>query len=376
MSRPRDEAAFACDERFPAAQVLRLLRRAVVRHDLDLRGLRVLTEAGVGYRRVAPVLAALAGADEVYAIGRDTPAASRREADEQTAYLAELAGVAAHVKLFPTRLQAPLATVDIVTDLPGVRPIDEAIVRNLPASAVVALMRGTAYWRPADVDAASCRRGGVAVAGVDEDAVDLYRYLAVLALWGLLRLGVEVVDTTIVVAGGGAGLGKVVRGLSQAGARVLVAAPEGAGRVSLTGGRKAGDALGDERVRSLLAETDALVLCAADPAERTVTTGGWLAPRELAHLAPHLAVVSLSGEADGRGLAAAGLRVWSPQADARGAAPDLLPQPVIELYAAGLKVGQVMARARRGGSSPLAAEQLAALEAHGELLPKDLSALR
>ena len=35
-----------------------------------------------------------------------------------------------------------------------------------------------------------------------------------------------------------------------------------------------------------------------------------------------------------------------------------------------------MTRARRRGSSPLAAEQLAAAEAHAELLPKDLSAAR
>ena len=35
-----------------------------------------------------------------------------------------------------------------------------------------------------------------------------------------------------------------------------------------------------------------------------------------------------------------------------------------------------MTRARRRGSSPLAAEQLAAAEAHAELLPKDLAGRR
>jgi hypothetical protein len=55
---------------------------------------------------------------------------------------------------------------------------------------------------------------------------------------------------------------------------------------------------------------------------------------------------------------------------------DLLPQAVVARYAAGLKVGEVMTRARRRGSSPLAAEQLAAADAHAELLPKDLSSLR
>ena len=49
---PRD----ACDDRFPGRQILRLIRRAIERHRLDLTGLRVLTEAGVGYRRVTPDL--------------------------------------------------------------------------------------------------------------------------------------------------------------------------------------------------------------------------------------------------------------------------------------------------------------------------------
>ena len=84
---------YACDARFPGLQIVRLIRREIERTRLDLKGLRVLTEASVGYRRIAPVVAALAGADEVYAVGRDSVAASRKEAEEQTANLAELARV-------------------------------------------------------------------------------------------------------------------------------------------------------------------------------------------------------------------------------------------------------------------------------------------
>ena len=58
-----------------------------------LKGLRVLSEAATGYRRITPVLAALAGADQGYAVGRDSARVSRREAEEQTAYFAGLARV-------------------------------------------------------------------------------------------------------------------------------------------------------------------------------------------------------------------------------------------------------------------------------------------
>ena len=44
----------ACDDAFPGRHVLRLIRRAIQRHKLDLAGLRVLTEAGVGYRLREP----------------------------------------------------------------------------------------------------------------------------------------------------------------------------------------------------------------------------------------------------------------------------------------------------------------------------------
>ena len=264
---------FACDDRFPGPQTVRLIRRAIERTRLDLKGLRVLTEASVGYRRITPVIAALAGADEVYAVGRDTVAASRKEAEEQTAYLAELARVGARIKLLSTRLQAPLDTVDIVTDLPGVRPIDESIVRNVAETAAVTLMRGAAHWRGGDVDVATCRRHGVAVAGVDEEAVGLHRYPPLAVLAALLDLGVEVAGSTVVVAGDGPACAYVVQALARLGARVLVAAPETAGRIGLYGGEKTGETLADEAVAGRLAEADALVLCPADADERRHRAG-------------------------------------------------------------------------------------------------------
>ncbi len=364
----------ACDDRFPGAQVIRLARRAIERARLDLTGLRVLTEASVGYRRVTPVIAALAGADAVFAVGRDGVQASRKQAEEQTAYLAALARVDDRIMLLSTRLQAPLDTIDVVTDLPGVRPVDESILRTVAESAAVTLMRGTAHWSAANVDVATCRRRGIAVAGVDEEAVGLYRYLPLEILAGLLDLGVEVAGSTLVVAGAGAGYAYVVQALGRLGARVLVAAPDTAGRIGLYGGERIGETLGDESVVGRLAEADALVLCPGPGGERWVGPGAVVDAARLAAAAPHLAVAGFRAEADLRTLATAGLHC-RPAGDTRDLF-DLLPQPLVALHAAGLKVGEVMARARRRGSSPLAAEQLAAADAHAELLPQDLGGRR
>jgi hypothetical protein len=89
-------------------------------------------------------------------------------------------------------------------------------------------------------------------------------------------------------------------------------------------------------------------------------------------------VVSQGGEGDRLALSGAGLRTWPrprPGQDA-GSLFELVPGPLIELRAAGLRVGQAMVHARRRGSSPLAAEQLAADEAHAQQLPKDLGGTR
>jgi hypothetical protein len=296
--------------------------------------------------------------------------AARRDAEEQTAWLAGAAGVQDRIRFFPTRLQAPLHTVDIVTDLPGVRPVDESIVRNLTAGAVVSLMRGTGAWRATDVDVASCRRAGIPVAGLDEDAVGLYRWTALTAVHGLLSLGIEIAGATLAVAGDGPAYGHVVRALAQLGAHTLVVAPDNAGRIALYGGEKIGADLGDEVARGRLAEAEALVVCPAEPGRRLVGPGAEIDAARLAAAAPHLAVLCLEGEVDRRGLAAAGLAVWP--SDGPAVPGDLLPQAVVELHTAGLKVGEVMARARQRGSSPPVAEELAAAEAHAELLPKDL----
>ena len=154
-----------------------------------------------------------------------------------------------------------------------------------------------------------------------------------------------------------------------------MAAPEGAGRISLYGGEKVGDGLGDAAARGRLAEADA-PRALPRPARRAHhrprrldrRRPSWRPPRRISPWS------SLAGELDRRGLSGAGLRSWP---GAGGDAPgDLLPQPLIDLHAAGLKVGEVLTRARRRGSSPLAAEQLAAAEAHAEQFPKDLGAPR
>ena len=177
-------------------------------------------------------------------------------------------------------------------------------------------------------------------------------------LAGLLELGIEVAGSTVVVAGEGPAHAYVVQTLARLGARVLVAAPETAGRIQLYGGEKAGDGLADDAVTGRLAESDALVLCPVASGERWVGPGARTDAARLAAIAPHLAVVGLDADADLRALGGAGVRC-RPAGGPDGLF-DLLPQAVVAQHTAGLRVGEAMTKARQRGSSPVAAEQLAA----------------
>src|SRR5262249_13151350 len=74
-------------------RLTRLIHRAIERCALNLGGLTVLTEAASGAYVVTPVLAALAGADRVFAITRSTRYGSVEEIRESTLALARRAGV-------------------------------------------------------------------------------------------------------------------------------------------------------------------------------------------------------------------------------------------------------------------------------------------
>ncbi len=227
----------------------------------------------------------------------------------------------------------------------------------------------------ADVDVAVCRRLGIAVAGVDEDAIGLYRYLAVEVARGLLTLAVEIVGSTVLVAGDGKGYAYVVRGLAQMGARVLVAAPESAGRIALYGGEKAGDALGDEAALGRLAEADALVLCPEAPGTRWIGRGGPSTPPASRRRRPTSPSWPWAAKSTGAPSPPPACAATSPAA-APTRRSSRCHNRSSSFTRAGLKIAEVMTRARRRGSSPLAAEQLAAAEAHAEQLPKDLGARR
>jgi hypothetical protein len=361
---------FACDSRFPAQRVLRLIRERIAHYDLDLTGLTVLTEAATGYYRVTPVIAAMAGAEQVLALARDTRFGTVDQVQEQTAYLADQAGVEKQIEVMGDRTQAVFGAADLITNLGRVRPIDHWAVEHCKSTAVVSLMFGGNDWRPHELDLLACWDRGIAVAGVNEAAIDLFRFTGLRLTWFLLELGLETVGCRFVFVGGGPVFAKVMAFLSRMGAEVLAVTGETADSVRASGGHKVADALREPPAWEALGAADGLFTFDPLRERDLISFTGELTPEELAQIAPAISVVNYSGKVDRAGLHAVGINCF-PRHDPGGGHSantigEILPAPVIELHVAGLRVGEIMAQARLEGRSHLEAERAAVDSSLGE----------
>lgn len=329
-------------------RVTRLMREAVERLELDLSGLSVLTEAGSREYAVTAPLAALAGAAEVTAVTRDSRHGRAADNAAAATALAELCGVASRVRVITELDPRAVSRADIVTNLGFVRPIDGAMVRLLKPTAVVPLMCEAWEWRPGDVDLDACRERGVLVLGTNEDhpAVDVFDYSGSLGLKLLLEAGVELHRSVVVVFGRDRFAPVLADAARRAGATVHVVAE-----------------LRSEASRAALRAADALLVADYATPDVVVGQGGAIGAAELAELAPGLCVVQFAGAVDVPALERAGLRCYpgerlEPRRMSRTLA-HLGPRPVIDLHAAGLKVGELAARARLRGLDVAAAAALA-----------------
>ena len=332
----------------PPGRIRRLVSAAVDRLDLQLRGMCVLTEAGSGSYALTPAIALAAGADEVIAVSRDS------EYGTAASNLAAAATAATHVTSSARRL-SPLVgrpsseavgRADIITNLGFVRPIDESLLSHAKRTAVVALMCEAWEWRDGDVDLALCRTLGIPVLGTNENAapVNVFRFCGPLAGKLLFEAGIEICGCRIVVFSPDRFGPVIANWLTQVGALVWLTAE-----------------LQSEESRDRLAEADVLLLADYGRSSSVIDDGGLIECSELARVAPTISVVQFAGGANVARLEEHGISVYPrPSAPPRRMARTLAhlgPRPVIDLHAAGLKVGELACRARRAG---LEREQLEA----------------
>ena len=340
---------------FNHSRVLRLMQEAVLRLRLDLSGMVVYTEAASGAYSVTPILAGLAGCRKVYAQTRDTRYGSAAEVSAATSELARVAGVDHCVEILTCPALDAAGEADILTNSGHVRPIGAELVAALKPTAVIPLMYEAWELRAEDVDLAACRAYGIAVAGTNErhPDIDVFRYLGVMATKQLIDAGVAVSSSRVLLLCDNAFREHIEYSLEAAGARTRSV------------GRLPRDSRG--------APWDAVVV-ALQPREGPVVDredAEWMA-----RFHPGAVVVQYWGDIDRRALSSHGVPFWPRQAPPprhMAVLPsDIGPDPIVRLQSGGLKVGEVLARARIANPSQLGAARAAlAASSYGTMLQED-----
>ena len=327
------------------ARCRRLVDEAINTFSLNLRGNVVLTEAATGYYALTPIIAALSGAEYVYALTKDSRYGSADKVKDNILELALNWGVKDKIEVLFFRDDHRIEQADIVTNLGFVRPLDSEFLHRLKSTVVIPLMWETWEYRSEDLDLEECRRLGIPVLGTNEHHLGLetFRYIGQLAMKLLFKLDIEIFRSKITVIAGGEFGNYTVQSLQNAGASVA--------QIHIDKGESLQASIGQE----LLSDCDAIVMDEHNCHDLLIGQGGQLTAKKLYELNPSICIAHIAGGVDQNELEAVGIpfqpACLAPPGYMSVTTDYLGPRPLIDLHTAGLKVGAMMARARKSGLS-------------------------
>ena len=325
----------------------RYLVAFIRQYNLDLKGLTIYTEAASGPYLYAPILAALAGA-KVYAEAKDTRYGTAVNVINELNNTIQKFGLEDYIEVFEGRSKARLGLSDIITNSGNVRPFDHDLIDALKSTAVIPLMWETWEYRPADFDLNYCKKKGIVVLGTNErlHPCDMEYFIGLTALKLLMESGFD--GGKILIMGNSPLPGlSVVTYFKKIG-------------ISLTWFSE--DPKADYNYAELKdywqrRGSDYNLIFLVDHHFKNVVIGskGLLSFEEIIRVNKTVKLSIMCGNIDINGLYKSGLEYYPSKIAPFGFVtyqPFLLgPRPVLSLFAAGLKVGEAMARARHLGCS-------------------------
>jgi hypothetical protein len=322
-------------------RTVRLMRAVIKDLNIDLTGMNVLTEAASGPFVVTPVLAAMAGANKVVAVGRSSVWGGYDEVRSQLMMIAHEAGCADVINVTDQPAIEYATGMHIVTNLGFVRPINAALVERLPLDSAVPLMWEPWEYRPEDVDLTACQAKGIPVLGTNEGhpRLAIFAYLARVVERLLFERDIEVQGSRLLLIASAPFGPAIEEGLRRSGADVVRLDPTDS------------NSWVQESI-SLMSQIDALIV--AEHRSREVIIGPNRLPAQVL-VDAGVELIHLSGTIDEAELVAAKLYKHPPRQVPHGVmtvTTDYVgPRPVIDLHAAGLAVGANLVRLLRSGMS-------------------------
>ena len=328
------------------------IRKAINKFNLNLEGLTVFTEAATGNYLYTPIIAALAGAERVFAVTADSKYGKKEEIKEQTLKEAEELGVAGTIDVIFEKDAGFLSKSDIITNSGFVRPIIREMVSCMKPTAVIPLMWETWEFRLEELDLAACREKGILVMGTNEHhpSLDLFRSIGFKVCKLLFETGLSVYnDKLLLIASGDIG---------SSIADFFINNRISFDRIVFDGDipqHQKAFVCPREYVIQHLSEYDAVIIAELRHDVDILSKDGFIPTKLLKEANPLIQIVYTCGRASKDDIIAEGLALYPPDIKPFGyiaASADYLgARPTLELSAAGLKVGEVMARCRLKGKS-------------------------
>jgi hypothetical protein len=332
---------------------IRLVNEYIKQLKLDLSELVVLTEAASGNYIYTPLIAAMANARKIIAVAGDSRYGKAKDVTQNTYLLARYFGVEEKriqvVESLPPQI---IAKADVVTNLGFLRPIYKEFISYLKPTAVISLMYETWEFRDEDLDLHECWKNGVPVLGTNEqhEVLRIFDYIGHLCLKILLEAEIEVFRSKIILVGDNDFGRNIVQTLSTAGTEVLWVTNNPSDEVNKLGGTRIGRSLKEPSVQSSIRECDAIIVNTYPDRNFVIGKHGDISSKRLKELAPGTTVIQLNGliereSLDNLGIAC--LPTEEPRIGHMGwTLAHLGPKPVIALNSGGLKVGELLAKAR------------------------------
>jgi hypothetical protein len=311
-------------------RLLSLIQRQISFLQLDLSGLTILTEAASNSYVVTPIIASLAGAKRIIALTSNSNYATVEDVVLQTRALELICGVNTISEIHTDRSRDLFADADIVTNLGFVRPLNKEVISSMKPTAVIPLMCEAWEFRSGDIDLDMCTSRNIPVVGTSEDypGLEVFSYSGYLCAKILFETQIEIYKSNILVVSSDK-FGVVIEHyLSLLGAHV-----------TLVDNLKIVDF-------EDLPDLDAVVVADYTRPDTIIGIGGDISSESFATKVMGATVVQFAGVVDVSGLSAQKIKVYpginlTSHRMARTLA-YLGPRPVLELHAAGFKIGELL----------------------------------
>lgn len=329
-----------------------LVRKLISKHKLNLAGLTVFTEAATGSYKYTPIIAALAGAEQVFAVTADSKYGSKEIVKEQTLIEAKILGVRDKIAVLYEKNGDCLSRSDIITNSGFVRPITAEMVSYMKSTAVIPLMWLASEFRPEELDLPACIEKGILVMGTNEHhpSLKLFNSIGFKICKLLFNTGFSIYnDKFLLIASGDMGnyISDFFINNSVSFDRVVFDNEIPMRHKKFVCNRT--------EIINNLDKYDALIIAELCHNVDILSADGFISTKLLKKQNPLVQIIHTYGSVNNDDILREAISIYPPDPKpfpyGTACADYLGDKPALDLITAGLKVGEVMARCRLKGMS-------------------------